>query len=663
MDERDRDYFADPPRFAPVLFGDDEDGGDGGEPPYGLGGPPDDGGAGDGQLLRVAAIVVGLGIVIAALLLPPISILDRTSGGDAEAFAIRARDELPEFPEGLSALSALYDIEVANPEAFAGSARLTVELAEPTEDARNLAFYSWRDGSWERLASATPVDGGNSAQGEVETVPETIAVLRREALARELALLVGPGEAPDASAPADAVVSVLAAMPATPQEGEAPGAVELDPEALDAAREAARGRGHAVYLGVSAPAGPRAAAVDRVLADTALVESHAQAIAAAAADVEAAGVHLDYGAVDPARRDAFTGFVQRLGSLLGESGRELAVGVPTPAGADGGAYDWRALGTAAARLWLRAPADRDAYYDQLTVALEAARQDGAPLERVLLVVDRRSQQRTAEGLAPLSLRAALSLASAIETQVEAGIAPGDGVTVRAAVLDRSRTGTGLAWDARANAVAFRFEGRGGERTVWLENRYSLAFRLDLAGRFGLAGVALTPAAADETLPDLWEPLAAYVEEGSTRLTLPYGPYLDPSWRVSAGAVEGDDGSGAVTWRAPAEPGVYELTLVVSDGVVFVGQQVSLRVSAAETAQAAPPPPPPSPEPTAEATPETGGSAGGSTQQPATPEPTPEPTSTPVPTPAPTPEPTPTPTPTPTATATPPPGPPGPAGNE
>ena len=147
MDERDRDYFAEPPRFAPVLFGDEEDGADGGERPR-RGGPPDDGGAGDGQLLRVAAIVVGLGIVIAALLLPPVSILDRTSGGDTEEFAIRARDELPELPEGLIALSALYDIEVANPGAFAGSARLTVELAEPTEDARNLAFYSWRDGSW-----------------------------------------------------------------------------------------------------------------------------------------------------------------------------------------------------------------------------------------------------------------------------------------------------------------------------------------------------------------------------------------------------------------------------------------------------------------------------------------------------------------------------------
>ena len=343
MDDRERDYFAEPPRFAPVLFDDEEDGSDVDGPLFGLGDPPDDAGGGDGQLLRVTMVVVVLGIMIAALLLPPISILDRTSEDGANAFAIRAREELPELPVGLVALSALYDIEVADPEAFTGSARLTVELAETTADARNLAFYSWQNGSWQRLSSALPVDGGDSAQGEVEVVPETIAVLRRESLARELALLVGPGEVPDVRAPANAVVSVLAAMPAILGGGEVSGAVELDTAALDAVRETAQERGYSVYLGVSSPAGPRSAVVDRVLANAALVEIHAQAIAAAAADVGSAGVHLDYAAVDPARRDAFTGFVQRLGSLLAESGRELAVSVPTLVDVDAGAYDWRGL--------------------------------------------------------------------------------------------------------------------------------------------------------------------------------------------------------------------------------------------------------------------------------------------------------------------------------
>ena len=657
MDDRERDYFSEPPRFAPVLFGDEEEDG---KPPYGYGdGPDDEGGDGDGQMLRVAALVVGLAAVIAILLLPPVSILERTGGGESEAFAIRPREELPELPEGLIALSALYDIEVADPETFSGAARLTVQLSEPTADARNLALYTWRDGSWERLGSAIPIGDGSSALGEVPVVPETIAVLRRESLARELALVVGPGEQPDDGAPAGSVVSVRAASPETPETGGALGGIEFEAGALAAARAAAERRGDAVYVGVEAPAGPLSALVDRVLADAALVAVHAQEIAAVADAADAAGVHLDYRAVDPARRDAFTGLVQRLGSLLEDSGRELAVSVPMPLGSDTGAYDWRALASAASRLWVHAPADRGAYYDRLEQALESARRDGVPIERVLLVVDRRSQLRTPEGIEPLSRLEALSLATAIETQVSGAIAPGSAVTVRAAILDRSRGGTGLAWDEQARAVAVRFVGRGGERTVWIENRYSLAFRLELAERFGLAGAVIEPASADDSLPDVWDLLAVYQEEGRATLLLPYGPYLDPNWRVTGGSVEGDDGSGAVTWRAPEAPGVYGVTLVVSDGVAFVGQQVLMRVSAPEPTPE--PTPEATPEPTPEATPE-------ATPEPtpeATPEPTPEPTpeATPEPTPEPTPEATPEATPEPTPEATIPPGPPGPAGNE
>ena len=43
----------------------------------------------------------------------------------------------------------------------------------------------------------------------------------------------------------------------------------------------------------------------------------------------------------------------------------------------------------------------------------------------------------------------------------------------------------------------------------------------------------------------------------------------------------------MTWRAPGEPGVYDITLVVSDGVVFVGQQISLRVDERAPAALAP----------------------------------------------------------------------------
>src|SRR3972149_5690605 len=59
---------------------------------------------------------------------------------------------------------------------------------------------------------------------------------------------------------------------------------------------------------------------------------------------------------------------------------------------------------------------------------------------------------------------------------------------------------------------------------------------------------------------------------------PTGNRPQPRWTASGGALESELGS-AVTWRAPAQAGTYTLTLIVSDGVLRVGQE--LEVSGAE----------------------------------------------------------------------------------
>ena len=46
-------------------------------------------------------------------------------------------------------------------------------------DGRNLGLYTYKDGKWERLASATLVNNGAAAKGQVDAIPANIAVLRR----------------------------------------------------------------------------------------------------------------------------------------------------------------------------------------------------------------------------------------------------------------------------------------------------------------------------------------------------------------------------------------------------------------------------------------------------------------------------------------------------
>ena len=103
------------------------------------------------------------------------------------------------------------------------------------------------------------------------------------------------------------------------------------------------------------------------------------------------------------------------------------------------------------------------------------------------MLDRNSRERSAEGVRSLTLHEALAFASAVESRAGEAVGPGEVVSVAAVNLDRDAGNSGLYWDNEARAVTFAYEARGGPRTVWLENRYSAAFRLDLASRYGLGG--------------------------------------------------------------------------------------------------------------------------------------------------------------------------------
>lgn len=633
--------------LAPVIFDD----GDRIGPP-----PPPGGGGDDAGLFRVLGIIVGLGIVIAILILPPISIL---GGGDDDGgdISAQASDDFPSLPAGLEALSELY---TPGPVEDDGAGfELTVPLTQAVTDASSLGLYAYEGGTWTRIASAALSNDGETAFAEVTTLPEAFAVLRRSTLAGSLALILDAGESPDPAAGTIAsIVSVMAASPA-PEDA---GALSIEPAALTAAAVGDA----SLLLGVDGVAD--AARLEVLLSDEEQRAAHVESLVLAAQEQQADGLHLDYRGLSVASREAFTSFVAQLGARLSEEGLTFVVSVPTPAGLDTGAYDWAAIAAVADAIWLHGPADPIAYYEQVEGAVEAGRTAGVDASQLQLVLERTSVARASNVVSRITLHDALVRASSIARRSTGGVAPGDPVTVVASQLTADLGNTGLRWDEMARAVAYS----GGEGTVWLENRFSTAYRLDLAGRLGLGGVVVNDARADEELADLWDTVISWVESGGVVLEQPYGPYLIPCWESSGGSLEGSgacwDGtpnSGLVTWRAPQTPGVYDVTLVVSDGTRFVGQRLSLRVSA-DGVQAEPTP---------------DGTSSPVVSEPAS-TPTPEPTSTPAPTAtaepttAPTAEPTseptvaptPTPTPTPDPTSTPPPsgtpsGPPGPAGNE
>jgi hypothetical protein len=630
-----------------VIFDDDERGG----PPAPFAEYDDSG------VLRVLGVIVLLAIVIAVLVLPPISILDRGGDEGSSGLSVQARDELPALPGGLVAASQLYDLDADDSLEVQNLWTLSIKLNEATEDDRNLAFYTHRDGEWLRLTSAALVNGGAEAEAEVGEIPPNIAVLRRTAFERTLGLIVEAGQVPDPAALAsNPIVAVMAGSLGVGDDGG--GALTSLPDAVDAAAAG----GARVYLGVEVTPEARSA-LDQLLSTEPATVAHVGELVAAVRDTNADGLYLAYLDVDRTRQAGLTRLVTQLGVELGEAGLGLVVGVPPPATSDTGAYDWAALSDASGGLWLNAPDDPSAYYEQLETVLDAQQAAGTELDEVSLVIGRMSHIRDSSGVSEIARTDALGRAAQLEAGADGGVAVGDLVSLTALNTAQELGNSGLRWDSPSRTVSFAFAERGGPRTVWVENSYSMAFRLDLAQRYDLGGVVIGDAQADDTLPVIWEALAGYLDSGAVNLLQPYGPYLNPCWQALDGVIEGEAGncwasgtvSGVATWRAPGTPGVYEVRLIVSDGEAFVGRQLALRVT--EVGEQ----PEPTPEPTEEATAAPTEEPTVEATQTAGPAPTTEPT--PVPTEEPTPEPTAEPTVEATAVPTGTQGPPGPGGNE
>lgn len=633
--------------LAPVIFDDDERGG----PPAPFAEYDDSG------VLRVLGVIVLLAIVIAVLVLPPISILDRGGDEGSSGLSVQARDELPALPGGLVAASQLYDLDADDTVDGQNLWTLSIKLSESTEDDRNLAFYTHRDGEWLRLTSATLVNGGADAEAEVGAIPPNIAVLRRTAFERTLGLIVEAGQTPDPAALASSpIVAVMAGSLGIGDDGGA--ALSTQADAVDAVALS----GTTTYLGVRVA--PEAeTALDQLLSTEPATVAHVGELVGAVREANADGLYLAYLDIERTRQAGLTRLVTQLAAGLSEEGLGLVVGVPAPATSDTGAYDWAALSAAAGGLWLNAPDDPSAYYEQLETVLDAQQAAGVELGEVSLVIGRMSHIRDSAGVSEIGRYDALGRAAQLEAGIDGGVAVGDLVSLTAINTAQELGNSGLRWDTPSRTVSFAFAERGGPRTVWVENSYSMAFRLDLAQRYDLGGVVIGDAQADETLPAIWEPLAGYLDSGAVNLLQPYGPYLNPCWQALDGVIEGEAGncwasgtvSGVATWRAPGTPGAYEVRLVVSDGEAFVGRQLVLRVT--EEGEQPEPTPEPTEEPVEDATPEATPEATVEPTAEATSEPTSEPTTTP--TEEPTAEPTIEATPVATGTQ----GPPGPGGNE
>ncbi|MGD9932287.1 MAG: hypothetical protein AB7T37_01080, partial [Dehalococcoidia bacterium] len=136
----------------------------------------------------------------------------------------------------------------------------------------------------------------------------------------------------------------------------------------------------------------------------------------------------------------------------------------------------------------------------------------------------------------------------------------------------------VIWDPQVASVAFTYDLNGG-RTVWIENVFSIGFKLELIPRFGLGGVAIEDASANQLLGNIWPALAPFVASGQPVLVQPNPDDLVPAWTVTDGIAEGGQ-KGVLTWSTPANAGTYTITLALSDGVARFENEIQVNVEEA-----------------------------------------------------------------------------------
>ncbi len=539
--------------------------------PRPAGGAGGRGGAGLWVVLLIVALLAGLVVV---LFFEP-GLIDSIRGGDEQQsdddtqwttrFAVTLRESLPEVPDVLGAASPIFDVR--SPGGFVGPFELTVRLSTPTQDARNLGAYTWDGEEWQRLGPAELSSDGVSARVTLNQLPENIVVLRRLQFRDVLAGRVPRGDEPSADLVDSLTIVHLEGWNPAP-DGSLVGGVPPIPPSVT----------QSVWPVIWAEP-DQAVIVNDILASDQLRQAHIGALQIAIQNGRYAGVDIDYRDVSPALRSQLSAFVTELADQLHRDGRGLSVHIPltTSGGVGEGAYDLAVLGAAADFIVVEPPLDPTIYQAAIDASMPTLL-ERVPREKVLLAVSSDAVVRSGGTLGVTTQRAALGVASLISVRETGPYVVGERVTLQGASVQRDSAATGLLWDDATRTVSFSYPDLSGEQvTIWIENRFSAAFKMLPVEEMRLGGVYLSNVSADRANANLWPAVSAFLESGRVDLRLPNPILFSPVFAVEAGTLSGTSGAGWQVWELPPEAGDYEAQLVVSDGDVRVGTVIVVPV--------------------------------------------------------------------------------------
>ncbi len=519
---------------------------------------------------------------------------------------------MPGLPPGLAAASQYIEFEAEEEIPVTIALPLTINVSNEAV----LGFYSFLDSRWQRIAesqvmpsqefasegcltSETTTGSGLVSCGNFSAVPQNLAVLMVLSQTYTVAASLPSG----ATLHADARPNIVSPRDFTPAaDGSIVG--EASPvNTSDSVQHVPTIIGSSVDT---------ASIVDDILADETVRAAHVQEIVALMEDGDFDGIDLEYSAVDADLNGQFTAFVSALSGAFGQSGHRLSLTLPPPSD-QRSAYDWEQLGVLADYIKVLPIADPVSYWDNMPDGIARLTED-VPPQKILLVINPFSIE-TGDGARAIGYQSAMVLASQAvvrEPDNPDDIVPGATVVIVAESLDEDEGSSPMAWDENAAAVAFTVGGTD-RRRIYFENSYSVGFKLELVQAYGLGGVAVSDASAESDVANVWGRINELVITSTVSLDRPSETMLIPIWQSPGGGDLGAAAGTSATWIAPTN-GTYPIVLIVSDGDLRFGQEISVVVNESDDPDASPletfgpgtptatPTPTPTPTPSATATP-------------------------------------------------------------
>ena len=491
-----------------------------------------------------------------------------TAGAPAPVlFESRLMEQAPPIPDVLGAASPIYEIKA--PDGRIGPFEFQLSLTNPTQDDRNLGVYTWNGEDWIRLGDAVLTSDRSAARIALSEVPENLAILRRLQFRDVIAGRVPRGEEPQ---------SILSgSLTIVHPDGWQPGG---DGSLLGLVDLPAAATTQSVWPTVSAT-DDQTELVNDILASDNLRRQHIANIQHAIKSGLHDGVDIHYLNVSPALRSQFTSFISELADRLHREDRGLAVHIPISAagGIGEGAYDLSQLGASADFIVIEPPLDPTIFQASIDASLPTLLQR-VQSNKLLLALRSNAVVRTSGGFSQTSQRDALGIASELSIREPGPYRPGQRVTLQGNSIMLDSLSGGLRWDNVNRIMSFTCPDQTGAAvTIWLHNRFSAAFHLQVVSQYELGGVYVSNASADPANANLWPAIAAFFEAGIPDLRLPNAILFDPIFSVEAGELSGNSGSGWQFWDLPTTPGDYRAQLVVSDGDVRVGHVITVPVRA------------------------------------------------------------------------------------